>query len=209
MPERRTAVRLADVATAAGVSIATASRSLSGSNGVSARLAAHVRAVAADLGYVVNQHARSLAGGPTMRIGLIVHEIGDPYFSEIASGVVRVAGEQGLTVQICNSGRDPGTELLQIRTLVAHRIGGIIVAGSGFVDPALQEASKAELMSFRRSGGRVAMIGRHHVGVDAVLPDNVAGGRSIAEHVLTLGHRRVAVASGSRALTTVTDRLTG
>ena len=60
-----------------------------------------------------------------------MHEIGDPYFSEIASGVLRVAAEQGLTVQICHSGRDPEIELRQIRTLVAHRIGAIIVAGSG------------------------------------------------------------------------------
>ncbi len=209
MPERRSAVRLADVAERAGVSIATASRSLSGTSGVSVAVADQVRIVAEELGYVVNPHARSLAGGATSSIGLIVHEIGDPYFSEIASGVLRVASQQGLTAQICHSGRDPQVELTQIRTLVAHRIGGIIVAGSGYVDPRLQAASKRELLAFRRSGGRVALIGRHHVAADAVLPDNVAGGRSIAEHVLSLGHRRIAVASGSRGLTTVADRLAG
>ena len=64
-------------------------------------------------------HARSLAGGATGAIGLVVHEIGDPYFSEIASGVLRVAAEQELTVQICHTGRDPETELRQVRTLVA------------------------------------------------------------------------------------------
>ena len=194
MPERRAAVRLADVAERAGVSIATASRSLSGSNGVSTRVADYVRGVAEDLGYIANPHARSLAGGSTSSIGLIVHEIGDPYFSEIASGVLRVAAEQGLTAQICHSGRDPEIELLQIRTLVAHQIGGIIVAGSGFVDPRLQAASKAELLAFRRAGGRVAVIGRHHVAADAVLPDNIEGGRSVGEHVLSLGHERIAVA---------------
>lgn len=209
MPERRSAVRLADVATTAGVSIATASRSLSGTNGVSVRLADHVRKVAEELGYIVNPHARSLAGGATPSIGLIVHEIGDPYFSEIASGVLRVATTQRLTAQICHSGRDPDIELLQIRTLIAHRIGAIIVAGSGFVDPRLQAESKAALTSFASSGGRVAVIGRHHLAADAVLPDNVAGGRSVAEHVLSLGHQRIAVASGSRGLTTVADRLAG
>ena len=74
-----------------------------------------------------------------------MHEIGDPYFSEIASGVLRVAAAQGLTVQICHTGRDPEPELEQIRTLVANRVGAIIVAGSGFVDPARQAAAKAEL----------------------------------------------------------------
>ena len=63
--------------------------------------------VARSLGYVANAHARSLAAGTSRSVGLVVHEIGDPYFSEIASGVLRVAARAGLTVQICHSGRDP------------------------------------------------------------------------------------------------------
>src|SRR5687767_11219278 len=90
-----TNVRLLDVAQQAGVSIATASRALSGTAGVSEILAEHVRSVAQELGYVANHHARTLAGGPSSSIGVIVHEIGDPYFAEIASGVLRVASEQG------------------------------------------------------------------------------------------------------------------
>jgi LacI family transcriptional regulator len=202
-------MRLSDVAAEAGVSIATASRSLSGTYGVSASVADHVRKTADDLGYVVNVHARSLAGGPPSTIGLIVHEIGDEYFSEIAGGVLQIATQEELTVQISHSGHDPEVELAQIRTLVANRIGIIIIAGSGFVDPRLQSSSKTELVSFRRSGGRVAVIGRHHLAVDAVLPDNRAGGQSVAEHVLSLGHHRIAVASGPRGLTTVADRLAG
>ena len=209
MPRPRSAIRLVDVAERAGVSIATASRSLSGSNGVSESVADHVRQVAAELGYVANMHARSLAGVASASVGLIVHEIGDPYFTEIASGVLRVANAEEMTVQICHSGRDPDNELVQIRALVAHRVGGIIVAGSGFVDSSLQVRSKAELLGFERSGGRVAVIGRHDLSVDAVLPDNLAGGVSIGEHVLSLGHRRIAVIAGSRELTTVADRLAG
>jgi len=209
MTKRRSVMRLADVAAEAGVSIATASRSLSGTYGVSASVAEHVRKTADDLGYVVNLHARSLAGGQNSTIGLIVHEIGDEYFSEIAAGVLRIAGRHELTVQISHSGLDPEVELSQIRSLVANRIGIIIIAGSGFVDPALQASSMSELLSFRRSGGRVAVIGRHHLAVDAVLPDNRAGGQSVAEHVLSLGHRRIAVAAGPRGLTTVADRLAG
>ncbi|SEB61879.1 transcriptional regulator, LacI family [Nocardioides exalbidus] len=207
--ERAATLRLQDVAAAAGVSIATASRSLSGSPGVSATVAQRVRDVAADLGYVANMHARSLAGGPTRSVGLVVHEIGDPYFSEIASGVLGVGAREGLTVQICHTGRDPERELAQLRTLIANRVGAIIIAGSGLVDPSLQAAAKVELQAFRRSGGRVAVIGRHHLGVDAVLPDNTEGARAIAQHLLDLGHRRIAVATGSLSLTTVADRIAG
>ena len=201
--------KLIDVSDAAGVSIATASRALSGTPGVSESLAQRVRAKAAELGYAANLHARSLASGSTSTIGLVVHEIGDPYFSEIASGVLRVAADQGRTVQICHTGRDPRVELQQIRSMVASRVGAIVVAGSGFVDPSIELPARQELEIFSDAGGRVAVIGRHHLGVDAVLPANVEGGRAVAEHVLGLGHRRIAVLTGSTGLTTVADRLDG
>lgn len=202
-------LRLQDVADAAGVSLATASRSLSGSNGVSPELAERVRAVADDLGYVANVHARSLAGGSTSSIGLVVHEIGDPYFTEIAAGVMGLGEQHGLMVQVRQTRRDPDNELAQVRALVANRVDGIIIAGSGYVDPAVEQPARRQLDAFRQAGGRVAAIGRHHLGVDAVLPDNRAGGRTIAEHLLGLGHRRVAILTGSRALTTISDRLAG
>lgn len=201
--------RLADVAAAADVSIATASRSLAGRTGVSADVAQRVRQTALALGYVANVHARTLAGGTTATVGLIVHEIGDPYFAEIASGVLGVADQRGRTVHICHSGRDPQTELLQIRTLITHRVDAIVIAGSGYLDPALQVEADRALRSFQVSGGRVAVIGRHHLHADAVLPDNLAGGRAVARHVLSLGHEHIAVAAGSHRLTTVADRLAG
>jgi LacI family transcriptional regulator len=81
VPRSRAAVRLVDVADGAGVSLATASRALAGRDGVSQPVADRVRQVARDLGYAANPHARTLAGGVTSTVGLIVHEIGDPYFS--------------------------------------------------------------------------------------------------------------------------------
>lgn len=209
MPRSRSAPRLADVAERAGVSLATASRSLAGRDGVSEAVAAHVREIALQIGYVANFHARTLAGGATSTVGLIVHEIGDPYFSEIASGVIRVATERGLTVQICHSGRDPGNELHQIRTLIAHGTDAIIVAGSGYTDPELQSESDRVLLAFQEGGGRVAVIGRHHLAVDAVLPDNRPAGEAIGAHILGLGHRRIGILAGSPLLTTVADRLAG
>ncbi len=209
MPRPRSALRLIDVAERAGVSLATASRALAGRDGVSEQVAEHVRQVSRELGYVANLHARTLAGGSTSTVGLIVHQIDDPYFSEIASGVLRVAGEQNLIVQICHSGRDPQNELGQIRHLIAQRVGVIIVAGSGYIDPQLQAETKAELTAFQDAGGRVAVIGRHFLNADAILPDNEAGGRVIGEHVLSLGHRRIAIAAGTQKLTTVADRLSG
>ncbi|WP_028471499.1 LacI family DNA-binding transcriptional regulator [Nocardioides alkalitolerans] len=209
MATKETGPRLIDVARAAGVSIATASRAMAGTPGVRPAVAELVRKHADELGYVANVHARTLAGGHSRTVGLVVHEIGDPYFSEIASGLLRLADSEGLSLQICHTGRDPESELRHIRTLAAHRVAAIVVAGSGFVDPAVEAPARRELERYAASGGRVAVIGRHHLGTDAVLPPNEDGARAVAEHVLSLGHRRLVVVSGAPVLTTVADRLAG
>ncbi|MFD2765233.1 LacI family DNA-binding transcriptional regulator [Micromonospora eburnea] len=209
MPRPGPRLRLVDVAERAGVSLATASRALAGREGVSEEVADRVRQVSRELGYVANPYARTLAGGASSTVGLIVHQIDDPYFSEIASGVLELAAEEGLLVQIAHSGRDPDHELRQLRHLIAQRVGIILIAGSGYDDQRMETEARTELAEFQRAGGRVAVVGRHSLGVDAVLPDNEAGGRAIGAHLLELGHRRIAVAAGIPGLTTVADRLTG
>jgi LacI family transcriptional regulator len=202
-------VLLSDVAAAAGVSLATASRALNGQAGVGAALAEKVRQVAHDLGYIANVHARQLAGGATSVIGLIVHEIDDPFFTEIAGGIVRSALAENLMVQVSHSGRDPEQELREITTLVVQDVDGIIIAGSGYVDPAKEARAKEILRAYQQRGGRVSVIGRHHLGVDAVLPDNTEVGALAAQHLVDSGHRNVLVAAGSDQLTTIADRLSG
>ena len=209
MPKPGERLRLVDIAERAGVSLATASRALAGRDGVSEEVAARIRQISEEMGYVANPYARTLAGGASSTVGLVVHQVDDPYFSEIAGGVIRVADEQGLLVQICHSGRDPEHELRQIRHLINQRVRIIIVAGSGFVDTRHETAARDELSAYVRGGGRVAVIGRHSLGVDAVLPDNEAGGRDLTRHLLELGHRRIAIASGSPDLNTVVDRMAG
>ncbi|MFG1606915.1 LacI family DNA-binding transcriptional regulator [Actinoplanes sp. NPDC049265] len=209
MPKPGPRLRLVDVAQRAGVSLATASRALAGRDGVSEEVAARVRSVSRELGYVANPFARTLAGGASTTVGLVVHQVDDPYFSEIAGGVIQLADQQGLLVQICHSGRDPDHELRQIRHLIAQRVGIIIIAGSGYSDPRLEAEAKAELGAYQQAGGRVAVIGRHSLSVDAVLPDNEAGGKALGSFLLGLGHTRIAVVAGTGALTTVADRLAG
>lgn len=201
--------RLTDVAKKAGVSIATASRALRGLPGVSEGVAAHIVQVAEEMGYVVDEHARTLASGFGSTIGLIVHTIEDPYFTEIAGGVVEAAEVDNLTAQICHSGRDPERELRQIRTLIAHRVQSLIIAGSGYSDPDVEAKARDQLNSYQHRGGRVVVIGRHRLRADAVLPDNVAAGRLIAGHIRALGHTRIAVLAGPSTLTTIEDRLAG
>lgn len=207
--KRAGAPRLIDVAEAAGVSLASASRAMTGGSGISPEAAAHVRRIAQRLGYEPNMHARGLAGGLVPTIGLIVHEIGDPYFADIASGVIRSAALENRSVQIAQAERTPGSELAQVKALLRQRIGSIIIAGSGYADPLLEQRMAEALGDFTATGGRVAVIGRHYLPVDAVLPDNHRAGVSVGRHLAELGHRRIGVVAGPLELNTVADRIVG
>ena len=201
---------LADVARYAGVSLATASRVLGGSSyPVSPARAELVLEAARALDYVPNAHARALARAATGTVGLLVHDISDPYFAEIARGVLQVASEHERLVMICNTFRDPERELEYMAALRAQRVDAILLAGSGFRDPEIEARSARESRAFVTQGGRVATIGRHEVVAHAVLPDNHGGARSCVEHLLDLGHTEVGIIAGPASLTTVEDRLAG
>lgn len=202
-------VRLIDVAQRAGVSLTTASFAMSGRSGVSEAVAAKVREIAAELGYVPNMQARSLASGASSTVGVVVHDLADPYFAELAASVVRSANDIGLMVQICQSSRDASHELREVRNLVANRVRAIIMAGSAHLHSTEQAATYAELRRFEATGGRVAMIGRHPAPLDAVVPDNVPLGRLMGEHFLELGHREVGIIGGPDDLAATVDRLRG
>src|SRR5919205_397197 len=106
---------LADVARRAGVSQATASRVLNESSyRVTDQLRARVIAAAEELRYVPNAHAQALARASTSTVGVIVHDVSDPYFAEITRGIQRVAAEAERLVIICNTYRDRERELAYV-----------------------------------------------------------------------------------------------
>ena len=204
-------VTLADVAHRAGVSVATASRVLNGSTKrrVGPALSARVVEAAAMLDYSPNAQAQAVARGHTAVVGLVVHDIADPYFSTIAAGAMRVADEHRLTVTLGSTLRSPLRELEYLATLRAQRARAAILAGSRFADRAHARAAGARVEAFRASGGRVALISQHRLEVDTVMPENRAGARALARELLALGHRRFAVLAGPTALLTARDRLNG
>jgi LacI family transcriptional regulator len=204
-------VTLADVARRAGVSVATASRVLHGSSTrrVRPELSTKVVEAAAALDYLPNLQAQAVARGRTDVVGLVVHDIADPYFSTIAAGAMRAADERRLTVTLGSTLRSPQRELEYVATLRAQRARAVILAGSRFADRGHIDQLAGELDAFRASGGRVAVISQHRLGVDTVMPENRAGARSLARELLALGHRRFAVLAGPTSLLTARDRLAG
>lgn len=203
-------VTLGDVARHAGVSLATASRVLNGSTRrVNEDLRELVLASANELGYTPNLHAQAVARGTSSTVGLVVHDIADPYFSAIASGVMRVADERGLILTLGTTTRNPERELAYVATLRAQRARAVILAGSRVTDRQQTQRLADEIRAFRRVGGRVACVSQHRLPADTVQPENRAGARELARQLVELGHTRFGVLAGPRTLVTAKDRVAG
>src|SRR5690349_25058188 len=158
VPKGATVATLADVAKRAGVSQATASRIINGSNKlVTEELRARVLRAVAELQYVPNAHAQLLARSQRTAVGVIVHDVSDPYFAEITRGLQRVATEHGRLLIICNSYRDPERELEYVELLRGHQVAAIILAGSGYHDAAFTKALNQKLEAYELTGGRVSV----------------------------------------------------
>lgn len=205
------AVTLNDVAIAAGVSLATASRAINGSQDRSVRpeLRDRVLRAAAELDYSPNAHAQAMVHGTTTSVGLVVHDIADPYFSSIAAGVMKAAAERGLSVTMASTARDPDKELEYVILMRRQRVQAIILAGSRVDDTAATSGLAAELDRFHTGGGLSAVVSQQALPTDTVDIDNYNGARDLARALHDLGHRRFAVLAGRQELLTAQDRLAG
>ncbi|HWG22791.1 LacI family DNA-binding transcriptional regulator [Actinospica sp.] len=206
------AVTLKQVAAEAEVSLATASRVLHRSGGREVRgpLAERVQTAAERLGYVSNPHAQALARARSSTVGLIVHDVTDPYFAAIATGAMHAAHAEGVMVMMAATFRDPELEIDYLSRLRAQGARGVLLAGSGSTDARVSGRLAEAIAAFTREGGRVAAIGaRPDTHIDAVVPDNVAGARQARAHLEALGHKRIGIISGPETLLTVSQRLAG
>lgn len=205
------AVTLSDVARAAGVSLATASRALNGSPNRKVRedLTKRVQWAAEELNYSPNAQAQAMVRGHTNVIGLIVSDIADPYFSSVAAGVMREAKRHGLLVTMAVTERDAEREIEYVAALRRQRARAVILAGSRVDDQSKLERLAGELESFRNNGGRVAMVSQRKLPVNTVVIENRAGARRLCEALCGRGYRSFAVLAGPKALLTARDRLAG
>jgi LacI family transcriptional regulator len=201
---------LEDVARLAGVSVATASRVLSpGTREPKADLRDRVLAAAGRLRYTPNANARAIARGGTDIAGVIVADISDPYFSEIAAGAMRVADEHGVLTTLADTRRDPRREIAYLSALHGQRARAVILVGSRVRDPEVNAELDRELAAYRAGGGRVAVISQPRLDADTIAIDNRSGARALATELYALGYRRFAVLAGPRDLLTGAERLSG
>jgi LacI family transcriptional regulator len=201
---------LADISRRAGVSIATASRVLGGSSHpVSEATRTRVLAAAEELGYRPSELARALVKRTSRIIGVIVGDIVDPYFAEIARGVEDVAARRGHLTMVCNSDRRPAAELAYLDVLRDYHAAGVVFAGSGYEDGPEVKRLAAAVGELQERGASVVALAARDFPCPSVLLDNRGAARDAAEHLLSLGHRRIAFVEGPPGLHTSAHRLEG
>ncbi|MBC7324442.1 MAG: LacI family DNA-binding transcriptional regulator, partial [Moorella sp. (in: Bacteria)] len=197
-------VTIKDVARHAGVSVTTVSRVLNNSqHPISPETRERVLATIKELGFYPNAMARSLQLNETKTIGLILPDVANPYYSGIVRGVEDIAHENGYTVILCNTDRSRERTKTYLRVLREKRVDGVIFTGGGAVEDADREHF------FEHGSVATVLIGRHKANLPAVQVDNVQAARQAVEHLLQLGHRRIATVTGPAVSTTSRDRLEG
>jgi LacI family transcriptional regulator len=192
-----------DVAQQVGVSTMTVSRVVNNSGYVSETTRDRVERAIADLGYVPNALARQLRSKRTKTLALVVSDISNPFFTTIARGVEDVAVRHGFSVMYCNTDESEAEEAQYLLMLIERQVDGVLLVPAASSGPSfrLLHAHGMPLVVLDR---RVSA--RH---VDSVRCDSEAGAHALTRHLIELGHRRIAVLTGRRAISTSADRVAG
>ena len=198
---RRTSIK--DIARLARVSHPTVSRALQNSPLVNAKTAAKIRRIAEDAGYHPSAAARGLVTRKTRTIGLVVTTVNDPFAAEVALGVEQEATDHGYSVFLANSNADPDRERKMVRNFAEQRVDGIVVTSS--------RVGAAHLPLLAQMMVPVVLVNNQYPGeyVHSVMVENVQGMRSAAQHLIQLGHRRIAYVGDSFGYQSDAERLTG
>lgn len=208
---RRVTIR--DVATRAGVSVATVSRTLAGDYPVLPATRHKVLRAVRDLDYVPNAQARALSASTPGAIAIVVNSVAAPYYAFIAQGVAEQAAAEGRLSMICTTGGDPGRELTVVQVMREQRAEAVILVGSVIVDDAYRARMTQYAHSLASSGSRLVLCGRPPLGPDVpaltVGLDNTGGAQAITSHLLSAGHRRILYLGLRPGHTTSDDRVAG
>jgi LacI family transcriptional regulator len=197
-------VTIHDVADRAGVSSMTVSRVINGSSRVSIEARGRVEQAISELGYVPSRLARGLSAQRTGTIALLVPDVANPFFTLIVRGAEEVARRAGFGVILSDTRADHTIERDAIEEMIAHRVDGVLVAP-------VSDRSREELQRLSRFGIPFVLVDRTVVGIeaDAVVGDSVGGARRLVEHLLSLGHTRIAMIVEGDDVSTARDRLRG
>jgi LacI family transcriptional regulator len=182
------AVTIHDVARRARVSPSTVSRALGSPELVNGATRERVLAAVRELGYEPSRAARSLITGRTGNIGIMVPDLGNPFFTGVLKGVQARARQAGLAVFVADSDEDPVAELALLRAM-SRQVDGVLLCS-----PSIPDGQIVELAT----GTRLVLLNRRVRGIPAALMDSAGGMRQVVDHLVALGHRRCAYLNGPR-----------
>ncbi len=196
-------ISIKDIARAAQVSHPTVSRALRYSPLVNPDTAERIRKIASHMGYWPNALARGLVTRKTGTIGVVVTTIADPFIGEVVSGIEEIANDHGYSVFLANSNADPAREIRVVQSFQERRVDGILVAASrvGALYVPLLSQLKVPIV----------LINNQHPGefVHSVVIDNVTASTKAVQHLIQLGHRRIAYMGDQFGFHSDTERFAG
>lgn len=196
-------VSLRDVAKAAKVSVGTVSNFLNRPEVVAPETLARVQATIKELGFVPNGFARHLRSGQSRTLGLIVPDVANPFFTEVARGVEDAASKRDYAVFLCNSDESATKEDRYVNVLIQQQVRGVLIT------PADMKSDRLEVM--RERGIAVTLLDREIKGREqcSVSVDDVHGGQIAIEYLAGLGHKNIAWVCGPESIPQVADRGAG
>jgi LacI family transcriptional regulator len=182
----------------------TVSRVINDSPRVSADTKRRVEVAIAELGYVPNQLARGLIRRKTGALGVIVPDVANPFFTLVVRGAEQVAWRAGYHVILCNTQADLERERGYLEDMLSFQVEGLLIAPVG-------DRSRPHLRLLGRNNVPFVLVDRSIAGFDGdlVQGDSVAGARRLVEHLIGLGHRRIAMITETNEVSTARDRLLG
>jgi LacI family transcriptional regulator len=163
-----------------------------------------VQGAIAELGYVPNRLARGLIRRTTHAFGVIVPDVGNPFFTLVVRGAEEAAWRAGYHVILCNTQANLERERGYVEDMLAFQVDGLLVA-------AVSDRSQPHLKLLQRHGVPFVLIDRSVTGfnTDLVQGDSVGGARELVEHLIGLGHRRIGMITETSEVSTARDRLRG
>jgi DNA-binding LacI/PurR family transcriptional regulator len=194
---------LKDVARLAGVSHSTVSRALRNSRRVNSETIERIRRIAAESGYRASAVGRSLATRHTNTIGVVVTTITDAFAAEVVSGIEETAAARGYSIFLANSGADPEREMRVVHTLDERRVDGIVVTAS--------RVGALYVPMLSKMGVPIVLLNNQHPSefAHSVMIANTDASAAATQHLIDLGHRRIAYLGDRNGRQSDTERFAG
>lgn len=196
-------VTIKDVAREAGVSPQTVSRAINDKGEISSQTKTRILDIAKRLGYRPNSIARSLVSRHTQNIGLVIPDVANPFFAEVARGIQDAAHQAGFNIFLCNADENLQREARAIQSLEAQRVDGLILCSPRLSDQ--------ELTDLANRYQPLVLVNRSivHPQTGSVLVDDMGGAEMAAMHLIELGHRHIGVIAGPPNSRSGRERLKG